>query len=106
MLLIIEIVLTITAWRKGWGAKALLPGAGGLFVAFLTGAAMGNAGASAGAMLGVLLLLDLSLIGVLSWMVRNEPRHASVPLTLPTSVAVPSSQPGDIRTGYATAREH
>jgi hypothetical protein len=105
MLLIVEIVLTISAWRKGWGAKALFPGAGGLFAAFLTGAVMGNAGASAGATFGVLLLLDLSLVAVLSWMVRNAPRRASVPPTSPAAVIVSQSRTGEIGTEYAVARE-
>lgn len=43
MLLIIEIALTIAAWKKGWKGWALLPGAVAFLMGFMVGAVMGAA---------------------------------------------------------------
>lgn len=39
MLLILEIILTVTAWRKGYGALALLPLAFAIGIGFIVGSA-------------------------------------------------------------------
>ena len=62
LLLIVEIALTIAAWRRGWGPRALLaPGIAAL-TAFLTGVAVGLSGGSAERVEPLWLLLDLALI--------------------------------------------
>ena len=65
MLLIIEVALTIAAWRKGWGARALLPGFVGIAFALLLGGLMLAAGADKTSLLVVSVLTE-ALISVLS----------------------------------------
>lgn len=86
MLLIIEVALTIAAWRRGWGARAFLPGFVGIVFALLLGGLMGAAGADKTSLLVVSVLTDLALISVLSWFARHAPRPkvASVPEAMPT----------------------
>jgi purine-cytosine permease-like protein len=40
----LEIVLTVVAWRKGWGKRALLPAAFSLAVGIVVGIALVSAG--------------------------------------------------------------
>lgn len=71
MLLIIEVALTIAAWKKGWRGWALLPGGVTLLMGFLLGAMMGAAGVPPENMIGPAVLLDgvfiLSLIAMAVW---------------------------------------
>jgi hypothetical protein len=72
MLLILEIVLTAVAWRKGWRTWALLPLGLGIFVAFFIGLVAGAAGLQADQMDALMLALtpiDLAVTGILIWMV-------------------------------------
>ena len=75
MLLVLEIILAVAAWRGGWKAWALTPIAVGLFLAFVFGAVMGASGESMNAVVAVGLLLDLAVIGTLVVMVAR-PRTA------------------------------
>jgi hypothetical protein len=67
MLLILEILLTIAAWRKGWKSRALLPMGFVLFIAFVIGLSIGVSGTNVESTYGVLVLLDL--LGVVSLIV-------------------------------------
>jgi hypothetical protein len=71
MLLIVEIVLTVIAWRRGWGAHALLP----LVFALVGGTAfVAVTGASVGVAFAVGLLLDLAVFVALVVMAITGPR--------------------------------
>jgi uncharacterized membrane protein YfcA len=75
MLLIVEIILTVAAWRRGWRARALLPIAVCLLLAFVFGAVIGASGGSMDSVVGVAFLLDLTAIVTLAVMVAR-PRTA------------------------------
>jgi len=70
MLLILEIALVVTVWRKGWKGFALVPAV----VALIAGAAMGAMGSPTWA----LTLVDVALIGVLSVMATQGRPTAEV----------------------------
>lgn len=78
MIGILEIVLTVMAWRRGWRARALAPFAVLAPVSFLTGAAIGVSGGSVEAAIPVFLLLDFVCVGVLWWLVAH-PRRRTEP---------------------------
>ncbi len=61
---IIEIILTVVAWRKGWHVIALLP----VVVALVVGALMVLGGAPD----SVLYVCDIVLIGVLGVMAAQQ----------------------------------
>jgi hypothetical protein len=70
MLLIAEVVLTVVAWKRGWGAKALRP----LAVAFGGGLALGMLFGSVA--IGLALLLDLAAVVALAIMAICAPERA------------------------------
>jgi len=78
MLLVLEIILTIEAWRRGWKGWALLPLGVGFGVGFLIGLMMGAAGASEDSIFGICLVLDLVCIGVLIGMIAKPRRVAKL----------------------------
>jgi len=96
MLLFLEISLTIAAWRNGWGARALLPLAGGFLVALIGGAMIGASGGTVtdGRVLGV--LCDLGAVIVLGVMSRKAPSSETI------SVAPIHSQEADRLTNCST----
>lgn len=73
MLLIIEIMLTVAAWKKGWRGWALLPVAICFATAFLLGAAAGANGTSPDDFVGIGLVLDVLLVVVLGVMIAKAP---------------------------------
>lgn len=74
MLLIAEIILTITAWRKGWRGWALLPMAVVLGLAFVIGLAVGAAGGSDQDVVGPCLILEVLGIVALIIMAARAPK--------------------------------
>ncbi len=90
MLLILEIVLTVAAWRKGWRAWALMPLGVGMSVAFLIGVAIGASGGTAEHVTPLFLLLDLACVGVLIRLAVRGPQQApslGIPETRETAVS-------------------
>ena len=79
MLLILEIWLTVKAWRKGWRAWALLPLGIVMAVAFLIGVAVGASGGSVGNAYPVALLVELAGIGALIRLATRAPRQTQLP---------------------------
>jgi len=73
MLTIVEIILTVVAWRRGWKAWALLPLGVCFILALLLGAAVTASGGSVEAAFPVLFLLDLACVGVLLGLVTTRP---------------------------------
>ncbi|MGO8757449.1 MAG: hypothetical protein ACLQG3_04925 [Terracidiphilus sp.] len=74
MLLILEIALTIAAWRKGWGARALLPLVFGFGAAFLIGLVIGAAGGSTDGAAVFGILCDVGVVIALGIMARRAPQ--------------------------------
>lgn len=79
MILILEIVLTVLAWRKGWKWKALLPPGIGFMTAFLMGIAIEVSGGNVNSAVGVGLVIDLGVIISLIIMLASEPKRAIAP---------------------------
>ena len=78
MLTIVEIVLTVAAWRKGWGARALLPLGCSLSFAFILGLIVGATGSSVITAQLITVGVDLVITGVLIWMIVRSPERAQV----------------------------
>jgi len=80
MLLVIEIMLTASAWNKGWKGLALVPWAIMFALAWMVGTSMAGT-ASEDETFGVLLTLDILLIVVLAIMaaVGRKPSQPAVP---------------------------
>lgn len=79
MLLIVEIFLTVVAWRRGWRWQALMPLGAGLLIAF---SLIPITGAVAGFLLGELLVgvvIEIAVILALVGMVRHGPNELSPP---------------------------
>jgi hypothetical protein len=75
-MLILEIVLTIAAYRRGWKGYALLPGALALLAGFLVGlAAQANGGTAAATPAAI--LVDIACIVALIVMARRAPAGQS-----------------------------
>ena len=90
MLLILEIGLTVAAWRKGWRAWALVPLGGVLGMGFLIGVAVGASGGTIEHVFPLVLLLDLACVGVLIRLAVRGPRQAEslgTPETSETAVS-------------------
>jgi uncharacterized membrane protein YfcA len=99
--LILEIGLTIAAWRNGWKGRALLPLGIGMGIAFFIGLAVGASGGTLEPVGPLLILLDLAAIGVLLWMVSNRPTEGTVretpkeapPMDVPSTAVVALPDP-------------
>ena len=76
MLLILEVILTVVVWRRGWRWKALLPSAVGFLVAFWMGVACAASGLSQVEMHRMFVFsgffIDLTVIGTLIWMANKR----------------------------------
>jgi hypothetical protein len=79
MLLVLEIVLTVTAWRRGWKAWALAPVLGCVALGMLIGFVSGINGGDVEGLMGMCLLLDLGCI--VSLIVMAVKGHKSVTTT-------------------------
>lgn len=75
MLLIVEILLTVAVWRKGWKGWALLPVGIECVLAFFIGMAVGAAGVKQEGFMGVALLLDVMTIVALVIMRVRAPKR-------------------------------
>jgi hypothetical protein len=75
MLLLVEIGLTVAAWRRGWRWWALLPVGGGMVLAVLLSMTVGASGGSVAQAKPVFLLLDIISIGTLIGLVARAPRR-------------------------------
>ena len=73
MLLLLEIFLTVRAWKKGWGARALIPMALVFTVGFLLGAAQAAAGATSFTMPAAAVVFELAAVVALGVMARRAP---------------------------------
>jgi len=95
MLLIIEIYLTIKAYRNGWGTKALMPL--GLIIALgviiaLVGDNQGWGTQQIQSSLLNLIPLELLMDGVVAWMAWRKPRPIPAADTTETAPAEPQPE--------------
>ncbi len=95
MLLFLEIALTIAAWRKGWGARALLPLVFGFGVAFLIGVAIGSSGGSIDAARVLAIFCDLGVVIALGILARRAPQAQASEVT--TNTPARSGEPGELQ---------
>lgn len=95
MLLFLEIALTIAAWKKGWGARALLPLVFGFGVALLIGMVIGSAGGSVEDARPLGILCDVGVVIALGILARRAPLAASARLTNETQGQ--AAEPGELQ---------
>lgn len=81
MLALIEVGLTIAAWRNGWGKRALLPLAIGGGIAFILGFMAGLARADVHAAAPLFAVFDLACIATLAVMAKVGPADATEEIT-------------------------
>lgn len=78
MLLILEIILTIVAWNRGWGAKALIPIGASLVIGFAIGFFIGLGGGHITAgVVGIVRILDFIAMGIIAFMAFVKPVSAN-----------------------------
>jgi hypothetical protein len=97
---LLQLGLTIAAWRKGWRAKALLPLAGVLVVGVLLAAVVRASGGGVAEIRGLGFLGDVGGVVALGFMARRGPRVG--PAALASSLA-PSAALEVQATGRAAA---
>lgn len=85
--LIIEVWLTVVAWRKGWRGYALLPLAGLFCAGMLIGMSVAATGGKLEDVVGVAVLLELICIGVLIRLAVRGPRTVAAPAPVETILA-------------------
>lgn len=78
MLLILEIVLAIAAWRRGWKGWALLPLVSAFGFGFLMGLIIGASGASYGGIFAVGAMIDIVCIATLVGMVIKPHKSSAI----------------------------
>jgi hypothetical protein len=76
LLLFLEVVLTVRAWRKGWGAWALVPVGAMAAVAFTVGALLGPEVANT----PLPIVLELAAFAALIGLNAAEPPAAPTPI--------------------------
>ena len=96
MLLILEIALTVAAWRKGWRFRALVPLASAWVISFLMGASVGLAGGTIDKLAPLLILLELTCTGVLIALASRSPRGAHVLPSVAPLRAIEPPQPAHV----------
>lgn len=73
-MLLIEIILTIFAWRKGWRWAALLPTAIALLVGLFMGFGIGASGGDINGAMGMGIILDILAVIALIIMIVVGPK--------------------------------
>lgn len=81
MLLILEIILTIFAWRKGWKWLALLPVGIGFTLGLIIGFATGVTGGNVNDIKPLAFVLDIIVFIVLIIMNVKGPKTTELPQT-------------------------
>lgn len=77
-MLIIEIILTIFAWRKGWKWLSLLPMGIGIFLGLSIGFGVGASGGDKDSIDEIGFLIDILVTGVLIYMVSKGPKIKAI----------------------------
>ena len=92
-MLLIEVILTIVAWRKGWRWRVLVPWGVALGASLLLGMAVGASGGSVEDVSGLAVLLELGFVG---WLVAMAVRAPRVPVQAPCAEVAVSDGRGKI----------
>jgi len=74
MLLIVEIILTIFAWRKGWKWMSLIPIGLAILIGGLIGVIIGASGGNTELIRVFGFIIDIIIVIVLIIMTMNEPK--------------------------------
>lgn len=98
MLLIIEIMLTVTAWRRGWKALALLPVAICVGFGFVVGLGCGATGGDIDDAIGPCVAVELCCLVALIIMAVRGRKVAQVD-ALNASPAIPAHAGEDTKEG-------
>lgn len=88
MLLFLEIMLTISAWKKGWGWKTLIPVAIAAAIAFFGGIVIGVSGGTI-ANKGAFIIIDILLVITQGVMASIAPKQKEPGELLETSKSEP-----------------
>ena len=75
-MILIEIALTIAAWKRGWRWRALLPMVFALVAGFLIGIAVGASGGTIEQAAPAAVVAELGVVAVLIYMVARKPADA------------------------------
>ena len=78
LLLLLQIILTITAWQKGWRWTALLPLGIALGIGFIIGLSVGESGGSISDVQGLTIFLDICAVVALGVMCYRGPKVPEV----------------------------
>lgn len=87
MLTVVEIILTIVAWKRGWKGWALLPLGLVMILAFVIGASVGVTGGDVEDVLGACLLLEVLATIALGVMIAKAPQKTTASYTSPAEAA-------------------
>ena len=79
MLIVIQIILTVVAWKRGWKVKSLLPIGIGMVLAFGIGLPAALAGVPEHNILMPLLLIDLGMLVSIIVMIFRKPKKDNEP---------------------------
>ena len=93
MFLILEIILVVKAWRRGWRAWALVPPATTVFVGILVGMAIAASGGTLDSPPPVLLLGDVACIGVLGAMSARPRSRTDASIASAVAGAIDAGSP-------------
>jgi hypothetical protein len=91
-MMLIQIGLTVTAWRKGWGPKSLVPLGIVVGVAFLTGISLTFSGISSNGVLTA-IAIPLDLGGAIALLVMSLRAPKSGRANAVPAVVIPSGAP-------------
>lgn len=80
-MLLIEIILTIFAWRNGWKSLALIPIGVALLLGFFIGLGAGSSGGDVSSAMGMAIVLDVIAIIVLAVMCFKSKKSNNTPTT-------------------------
>ena len=90
MLMFLEIILTISAWKKGWRWKALIPVAIALGFAFFSGVIIASSGGTV-VNQGAFVVVDIMLVITQTILTAKAPRRVTEKLHSAPSGIVPAS---------------
>ena len=75
ILLLIQIVLTVIAWRKGWKWYSLIPLLGAIFIGLIIGISVGSNGGSVNNVQGLTIFLDIVTTIILAILCVKSPNN-------------------------------
>jgi hypothetical protein len=95
LMMVVEVILTVVAWRKGWRGWALLPMGAIMLVGLVAGLVAGAVGATESQFSHVtvaLFPLELVGVGVLVWMAAKGRKRVEREVKVLAPVETPSTE--------------